>query len=106
MYQPAKTVTAPCADTGIFSTCIGCFLIHRISKNVVEALHLPAVAVCVKCRIAFFVILKGFFISELVCALPYFSEAVITVLDGIVVSVDGSAYLSCIVVLVTFFYAV
>ena len=106
MYQPAKAVIAPCADAGIFSACIGCFLIHRIAKDVVDALHLPAVAVCVACQIAFFIILEGFFIAELVCALPYFSETVITVLDGIAVSVDGPAYLSCVVVFVTFFYAV
>ena len=106
MYQPAKAVIAPCADTGIFSACIGCFLIYRIAKDVVDALHLPAVAVCVECEITFFVILEGFFITELVCALAYFSKAVITVLNGIAVSVDGPAYLSCVVVFVTFFYAV
>ncbi len=106
MYQPAKTVIAPCADAGILSACIDRFLIHRIAKDVVDALHLPAVAVCVECEITFFVILEGFFITELVCALPYFSEAVITVLDSIAVSVDGPAYLSCVVVFVTFFYAV
>ena len=106
MYQPAKAVIAPGADTGIFSACIGCFLIYRIAKDVVDALHLPAIAVCVECEITFFVILEGFFITELVCALADFSEAVITVLDGIAVSVDGSAYLSCVVVLVTFFYTV
>ena len=106
MYQPAKAVIVPCADIGIFSACIGCFLIHRIAKDVVNALHLPAVAVCVACQIAFFIILEGFFIAELVCALPDFAEAVITVLNGIAVSVDGPAYLSCVVVLVTFFYAV
>ena len=106
MYQPAKAVIAPSADTGIFSACIGCFLIHRIAKDVVNALHLPAIAVCVECEITFFVILEGFFITELVCALADFSEAVIMVFDGIAVSVDGPAYLPCVVVFVTFFYTV
>ena len=106
MYQPAKAAIAPCADTGIFSACIGRLFIYRIAKDVVDALHPPAVAVCVECKIAFFIILEGFFITELVCSLPYFSEAVITVLDRIAVSVDGPAYLSCIVVLLTFFYTV
>ena len=106
MYQPAKAVIAPCADTGIFSACIGRLFIYRIAKDVVDALHPPAVAVCVECKIAFFVILEGFLVAELVCALPDFAEAVITVLNGIAVSVDGSAYLSCVVVLKSFFYAV
>ena len=106
MYQPAKAVIAPCADTGIFSACIGRLFIYRIAKDVVDALHPPAVAVCVECKIAFFIILEGFLVSKLVCSLADFSEAVIIVLDGIAVSVDGPAYLSCVVVFVTFFYAV
>ena len=106
MYQPAKTVIAPGSDAGIFSACIDRLFIYRIAKDIVDALHLPAVAVCVECENAFFIILEGFFITELVCSLAYFSEPVITVFDGISVSVDGPAYLSCIVVLVTFFYTV
>ena len=34
------------------------------------------------------------------------AETVITVLDGIAVSVDGPAYLSCVIVLKSFFYTV
>lgn len=41
-----------------------------------------------ECEITFFVILEGFFIAELVCSLAYFSETVITVFDGISVSVN------------------
>ena len=65
-HQPVKAVIAPCVDAGFFALRTCRFFIYRIAKYVVDALYLPAVAVCMQHEAAFLVILEGFCISELV----------------------------------------
>ena len=105
-YKSTYAVIIPCADTGVFSFCIGCFFIYWTTKYIISTLYLSAVAVYMEGKVAFFIILERFFIAELVNAFAYFAKAVIMVFYCVSVSVDCFAYLSGGGILIAFFYAV
>ena len=105
-YKSTYAVIIPCADAGVFSFCIRCFFIYRTAEYIISTLYLSAVAVYMEGKVTFFIILKCFFVAELVNAFAYFAKAVIMVFYCVSVSVDCFAYLSGGGIFIAFFYAV
>ena len=94
MGQPSKAVVPADGDDRILPVLIGCFFADQVSEYVIRTGYLPPVPVDVQGQIAFFVIPEGFRISRLVDPFPDFSEAVVAILNGTTIPVDGPAYLS------------
>ena len=106
MGQPSQAVIPAGGDDRVLPVLIGCFFTDQVSEYVICTGYLPPVPVDVQGQIAFFVIPEGFHISRLVDPFPDFSEAVVAILNGTAIPVDGPAYLSGRRILAAFRYAV
>ena len=106
MGQPSQAVIPAGGDDRILPVLIGCFFADQVSEYVIRTGYLPPVPVDVQGQVAFFIVPEGFHISRLVDPFPDFSEAVVAILNGTAIPVDGPAYLSGRRILIAFCYAV
>ncbi len=106
MGQPAQAVVPAGGDDRVLSVLVHGFFTDQVSEYVIRAGYPPPVPVDVQGQVAFFVIPEGFCISCLVDPFPDFSEAVVAILNGTAIPVDGPAYLSGRRILAAFCYAV